>query len=50
MAVSAVYPYKYADILPIEISRNCLITGSAEEGARTQITVVSKRVAAENAN
>ncbi len=27
MAVSAVYPYKCADILPGEISRNCLITG-----------------------
>jgi hypothetical protein len=27
MAVSTVYPYKCADILSIEISRNCLITG-----------------------
>jgi hypothetical protein len=29
MAVSAVYPYKCADILPVEISRNCIITGWA---------------------
>jgi hypothetical protein len=27
MAVYAVYPYKCADILPVEISRNCIITG-----------------------
>jgi hypothetical protein len=27
VAVSAVYSYKCADILPVEISRNCLITG-----------------------
>gem|GEM_PF-6503085 len=29
MAATAVYPYKYADILPVEISRNCIITGYA---------------------
>jgi SEC-C motif len=31
MAGSAVYPYKCADILPVEISRNCIITGQASE-------------------
>jgi hypothetical protein len=31
MAVSAVYLYKCADILPVEISRNCIITGYAAE-------------------
>jgi hypothetical protein len=29
IAVSAVYPYKCADILPMEISTNCLISGCA---------------------
>ncbi|HEY5137743.1 MAG TPA: hypothetical protein VIJ25_00275, partial [Methylococcales bacterium] len=27
MAVAAVYPYKCDDIVPVEISRNCIITG-----------------------
>jgi hypothetical protein len=27
MAIYAVYPYKCADILPVEIFRNCIITG-----------------------
>jgi hypothetical protein len=30
MAACAVYPYKCADIFPMEISRNCLITGWAD--------------------